>query len=598
MAARYCRAFTSLYPFAEGTDLLYSAATRKAEQVPREDARLIHGCHQFRTLEQHGASLQQSGGGTQAGIVERLKTLAERGFLIRDDRFLAQIQAAASTEGSPPSIATVGATTRSRPELLARGLASFTESAVRCGRSHDYVVIDDGATLEEQSATKGVLEGLSRERGLTIRYAGRTERQSYADALAAAGLEPEVVRFALVGDTAFAVTTGAARNSLLLDTTGDLCLLVDDDSVCRAAGCPQFERGLAFDARTNPTELWFYRDRDSMLADAGFVDDDPLEHHESILGRRLADCLPPNDPSVGVDLSYTTADFGWRLWAHPGRVLATSAGVVGDSGMGSTAYLVLAADSLARLVRSEQDYVSAVTNRQILRAPLRTTISRGTFCAGASLGLDNRVLLPPFVPVQRNSDGLFARTLLRCFRDGYKGYLPWAVLHDPLPPRTQSIEGAHADAARIRLTHILRALILPAAFTQSGDPAVDLRRLGEELIEIASQPPDDFQHTIRPRIARAAGLYLDSMEQAAKSVAVPEFYAARQKTYRQHLSQALATGEYFIPRDVAEGGTGDEIQQAAQRVVLQFGRVLRAWPAMVEAAKMLRGRGVRLAQPV
>jgi hypothetical protein len=88
------------------------------------------------------------------------------------------------------------------------------------------------------------------------------------------------------------------------------------------------------------------------------------------------------------------------------------------------------------------------------------------------------------------------------------------------------------------------------------------------------------------------------MEQAAKSVAVPEFYAARQKTYRQHLSQALATGEYFIPRDVAEGGTGDEIQQAAQRVVLQFGRVLRAWPAMVEAAKMLRGRGVRLAQPV
>jgi hypothetical protein len=537
---------------------------------------------------------------SEAQIVENLRRHAETGLLISDEEFIAHCkQAAARPEGSPPRIASIGATTRNRPELLRRGLESFLENAQRNSRSHDYVVIDDGTTPGEVSSTKSVLEELAHERGATIRYAGRAERHAFAEGLAAeAGVAPEVVRFALLGDAASSITTGAARNSLLLDTVGDLCLLVDDDSVCRVAACPDGAPGLALDSRTNPTELWFYRDRDAMLRDAAFVEQDPLALHEGILGRQIADCLPAASQAADIDLTYTSADFARHVWSHPGRVLATSGGVVGDSGMGSTAYLALPRDSQARLVRSEQDYVSAVENRQILRAPLRTTIARGTFCVGASLGLDNRALLPPFVPVQRNSDGLFARTLLRCFRDGYKGYLPWAVLHDPLPPRAQSIEGAEADAARIRLTHILRALIVPAGFTQSGDPGLDMRRLGEEMIEIASQRSEDFRHTLKPRIVKSAALYLEGIQQAIRPDGAAEFYTRRQKAYWQRLADALTTEEYFLPRDLANSDGAEKILRAAQRVVLQFGRLLRDWTAIVEAAKVLRARGERLAKPV
>jgi hypothetical protein len=81
-------------------------------------------------------------------------------------------------------------------------------------------------------------------------------------------------------------------------------------------------------------------------------------------------------------------------------------------------------------------------------------------------------------------------------------------------------------------------------------------------------------------------------------VNVPKFYAALQSSYRQRIGQALGSGEYFLPRDIAEAGTPEEILKAAQCLVLRFGQVLREWPAIVEAAKMLRGRGVRLAQPV
>ncbi len=597
-SARYCRAFTTRSLFQQASRLLYTPVSKRVRELPSGEAELIQSCSQFRTLEEHAAAWGNKAGDSSSQLIQKLRRYAESGLLVADAQLISQCKLATPPENSPPAITAVGATTRNRPQLLQRGLASFLANARNRGRQHEVVIVDDGVTAEEQAATRQALETVAREGGAEIRYAGRQQRQTYADEVAkAAGLPAEIVRFALLGDPASAITTGAARNSLLIDTVGGLFLLVDDDSVCRVAPCPQHQPGLALDARTNPTELWFYRDRETMLEESQFAEQDPLALHEMILGRPIAECLPPANRAAELDLSYTTADLAQRLWMHPGRVLATSAGVLGDSGMGSTAYLALPPDSLGRLVSSEQNYHAAVVNRQILRAPLRTTISRGTFCVGASLGLDNRVLLPPFVPIQRNSDGLFARTLLRCFRDGFKGYLPWAVLHDPLPPRTQSLEGAEADGARIRLTHILRALIVPDAFTQSGDPGRDLRRLGGELAEIASQPAADFQHTIKARVVKSAALYLDGIERAAKTSAGPEFYSRRQQAHAEQLRRAITTEEYFIPRDLA-GGSAEEVRRAAQRAVLQFGQVLAGWPAIVDAAKKLRSRGVRLSRAI
>jgi hypothetical protein len=566
--------------------------------MPRGDSALLDSCSRFATIEQHAAAWRQTRGEAEARIIEKLRRFAEAGLLLSDEQFVAHCTAGSRQQDEPPRIATIGTTTRGRPDLLKRGLASFFTNARKHQRAFDFVVIDDGISREERAVTRDALLALVQESGAEIRYADRQRRQSFAGELAAeAGVPADVVRFALLGDAAAAITTGAARNSLLIDTAGDLFLMVDDDSVCRVAPCPQAETGLALDARANPTELWFYAGRDAMLRDTRFEELDPLALHETILGRAVADCLPPAGRAADLGLTYASAEFAQRLWSHGGRVMATSAGVIGDSGMGSTAYLAVSPESQRRLARSEQDYLAAVGNRQILRAPPRTTITRGTFCAGASLGLDNRVVLPPFIPVQRNSDGLFARTLQRCFRDGYKGYLPWAVLHDPLPPRTQSPEGAEADATRIRLTHILRALIVPPAFTHSGDPVVDLQRVGEELVEIASQRAEDFQHTVKPLVVKSAAAYLAGIEQATKAAPGPDFYVRRQKDHWKRLSEALATEEYFVPRDLGDG-PAEEIQQTAQRMVRQFGEVLRSWPAVVEAARTLRRRGRRLARAV
>ena len=65
-------------------------------------------------------------------------------------------------------------------------------------------------------------------------------------------------------------------------------------------------------------------------------------------------------------------------------------------------------------------------------------------------GLDNRVLLPPFFPVQRNSDGIFGLMLQKSTWHG-TAFLPSVLLHAP-PPRTFAarcdLDGCRRLAAR------------------------------------------------------------------------------------------------------------------------------------------------------
>jgi hypothetical protein len=64
------------------------------------------------------------------------------------------------------------------------------------------------------------------------------------------------------------------------------------------------------------------------------------------------------------------------------------------------------------------------------------------------------------------------------------------------------------------------------------------------------------------------------------------------------LRQALPGPDYPVPRDLAERFGGTEARPLLQRLVRRFGQLLQVWPDLVAAARALRGRGVRLAQPV
>ena len=77
-----------------------------------------------------------------------------------------------------------------------------------------------------------------------------------------------------------------------------------------------------------------------------------------------------------------------------------------------------------------QSFSLAASLGSWMRVVTRPTITDSGYCMALNLGLDNRHLLPPFLPVQRNQDGVFAAVLTLC-GSGCTGFLPWMVLRAP-----------------------------------------------------------------------------------------------------------------------------------------------------------------------
>ena len=135
--------------------------------------------------------------------------------------------------------------------------------------------------------TEAMLRDFQRESGLPVRFAGLAEREAYAEAIAHEGrVNPGTARFALLGDERCGVTTGSARNCLLLDSASTRVVLADDDGLCRMARPPEAQDGLDLVSQNDPTQFWFYESRDALHRSLSFTDEvDLLGLHEELLGR-------------------------------------------------------------------------------------------------------------------------------------------------------------------------------------------------------------------------------------------------------------------------------------------------------------------------
>jgi hypothetical protein len=475
------------------------------------------------------------------------------------------------------TITTVGIVTRDRLPSLVACLESYLENCRRYARSPEFVVADDSSSAEAADRTKAALLRIIGRYDARIRYAGRQEKSRFAAALAAeSAVSREIIHFALFGDERCALSTGANRNSLLLDAAETLMLAVDDDTLCRIAAPPDHEATPTFFSGYDPSEFWFFPDRERATGSVRFVDADVLGCHEALLGSSVAD--PGGDAETG------------------GRVAMTLNGLIGDSGMASPRYyLTLTGASRDRLVASPQAYRSAFESREVLRSVRQPTITRGPFCMTTFLGLDNRLLLPPFFPVQRNSDGTFGMMLQKCVDGSHVAFLPWILLHAPEPRRTFAPDELWADAAGVRMADIVIGCVL-AHETRSGHATAATRwaDLGKHLQWLGSLDSPDFQARVRAMQQVRNFAFITALHGQLQTYgASPDFWADDVRRMIELMSKASLAEDYLVPRDLLQGRDADAACRLGQELVGKFGELLEAWPTLVDAAKRLRVIGCR-----
>jgi hypothetical protein len=565
------------------------------------DVRLLLACRSFATLDDHARQLGRDlhlGPDQVPSVRCQLASLADAGLLVSHANLLELCRQQPCPPSSPLRIAALGVPTRNRPDSLRRCLTSYAENGRQHGRANDFIVVDDSESTDLRRTNRQVLQELRDRAPGALFYAGPEERARYADALIRqAGLPVDAVRFALLNPAGCPVTTGASRNTLLLHTAGEMLLQVDDDTVCQLAAAPEVQGGLALSSQYDPTEFWFSAEGEPVLAGGAGVDRDFLAIHEQLLGKCLAECV--GDAGTDLDFGPMNASFFRRLRTETPRVLVTAAGVAGDSGMGSSVYfLMLDGDSRARLHRSEGHYQAALASHQVMRAVTRLTVSDGGFCRAVNLGLDNRQLLPPFLPVQRNQDGVFGTLLRSCFGGGLFGFLPWLLSHRPPTPRRLAPDHLWQSIAGVTTGQVFQ--LLAGALAPGPGPKESgqrLRALGQSLAEWGAAPAADFEEMVRLHLWNHLGRQAALLEsQLTRYGGWPPYWADDARMLLAALREALPLEHYVVPADLRGAFGLGEARAAFQGLVRQFGQLLQVWPDMVEAAKGLRARGIRPAE--
>ena len=216
------------------------------------------------------------------------------------------------------------------------------------------------------------------------------------------------------------------------------------------------------------------------------------------------------------------------------------------------------------------------------------------------LGFDNRSLLPPFFPVQRNADGVFGLLLQKYMTGSHVAFLPWVLLHAPEAPRAFSPDEVRSDGASVRMADVVIACVLGH---QAGNgrfsDATRLGRLGKHLQELGALTLLDFEAHVRSLQRYRAHAFITTLQSHLQTYgASPPFWADDVTQVTELMLKAATTEDYVVPRDLRHGRDVEQARRLSQQLVARFGELLEAWPTLVAAATRLRARGSRLTDPV
>ncbi|MBN1947987.1 MAG: hypothetical protein JW797_20130 [Bradymonadales bacterium] len=574
-------------------ELVYSHSSRESRILPAPMADLLKRCRSFDTLEGHAEALVDElmlDPDQVPTLLDQLRSLAEQRLLVSRQeigRNWAQIEDPAT----PVEIENVAMVTCDRVESARRCFDSTIRSLKERGRTPRYLVFDDTRDRETAYRYREMLGELTRALGVPISYAGREEKQRLAGWLTEAGLPAPVVQFALFGLPPCQMTVGANHNAELLTLAGEPFINMDDDTLCRIAKAPERADGIELFSRADPTQLWYYPDRQAALAAEDGEPTDVLAMHRRFLGQSLRGCVQ----SCGGVASLVADQASPRILAvldrDGGKVLATMTGLMGDSGMEVSSYNLLRdGASLDRLTRSGASYQRLAYTREVRRTVLRPTLSEGLHLMTPNIALDNRLLLPPFFPVQRNQDGIFGATIRLLFPEGYVGFLPYMVAHEPLQGRASSRKDNLIAFTRMRAAEILIQLIL--AFELPGGTwltAERTRALGYHLVDLGALAPTDFADVVSKRLARLVANQVSMFDRMIEeNEDRPEFWIRDVEEYRDTLLDAAIDPDYALPRDLAALVPPKQALPLMQELVRHYGELLILWPDMVQTARSLR----------
>ena len=601
---QYIAAYLAAYPAHQGRVLVSNRSTGRPDLLSEQLFGILRQADRFATIAGHMKKLFTAGWEDDGSgfIQSAFQELIARRLLVPKGSFQASLLEKADSREAPPRVSSVIIPTRNRIPQLQRCLGSWIASNQKHDRHPEYIVLDDSRRKNQDANLQEILTPFTAE-GTRISCAGMEEKTRFVGELVRTakgdGLPKDVVTFALFGDEAYTQTYGANRNALLLDTAGELIVMTDDDTMCQPAVLGESEPALALSSMKDPAITRFHADRRQLVGSVRTIDVDILSWHEKVLGRSVAGCMSALGPDSTLDVENITPESAHFFGKALKVVRATASGHWGDAGMDSPYLLLeLSGESRDLLMRSKERYAQAKESREIFRSVSRYTICDNAIFMANNAGIDNRSLLPPFLPVGRNEDGIFAMTMRACAEDTLICHIPIAVLHSPLESR--GYEPGPSPIAAPRLAEIVSAIM--STFNPSpGHASVSerLSDLGSLFVDVGSQKIEDFREYVESAWVAAASRYIGYLEYLLNLYqGHPDYWAEDVLSFIERLTDFTVHKSAAAPRELLETQSPEQAMETCRRVVRKYGELLHWWPVIYGTARQLREAGTRLVRRV
>lgn len=568
--------------------------TGSAHLVPKHAVRILLSCQRFATIPEHARRIcaEFRLGPLHIGAVEKqLAEFCDKGLLLPRSLLVDKLRSE-STIDTPPPITQFGVLTRNRPDCLKKCIESYGRCANQFGRKLVFVVADQ-SDPQIAITNREILKALSDSSGVEIWHLDSDETTKICTELHKCSDIPlDLIEFGLFGDPERkAFSGGANRNLLLLSSVGQLFLQSDDDSYCEVIPSPDQTGGLELTSNVDPAEFWFPDQAELAELRATIAEVDLFAIHEQLLGKSLQQCASESNGELIVEA--TSSGFERRFNVDGSRVLATNAGLIGESGRAEGQPMrVLDGASVERITRSEELYRYVQRTHQVLRGVSRSTVTETAVCFGFNLAVDNRDAFPPFIPMFRGEDSVFTPLFRAATAGGFFAIQPWLVYHegaggkkrlDVYEPKTTTMTSFAAGLIRILNSYQVR--------TFSHDTSRRLQAIGDLLEDVGQLSHREFIGVSKHLLWQSASSELMKAEAILRqNPNKPEYWSKDVRDYISDRRNGLLAPDAAFAVDVAERFGTEEVGKKQQALLKQFGALLKAWPELRRAAAIVRDR--------
>jgi hypothetical protein len=380
-------------------------------------------------------------------------------------------------------------------------------------------------------------------------------------------------------------TSGGRRNLAALLTAGENLLIMDDQIIVSPWTLDERQEGLVCGGHFEQRDGRSFAHRQGAFAATTPIDIDLLHSQSVLLEQRFADLLKAADR---VDFRHACAHVvagALGFGDYVVRLVAT--GIAGESAMWCPQRCALFASGRLRaiLAADETAFRTALDSREVHRIARSPLVTHNPAGIAHCVALSNRVLMPPFMPHDRNDEVLWAAIF--GYMDPYAlyGHVPYGVFRDS-GQSPSGVDGETIPSATGSTLSDLFAWILERASRAgfSKSPLERCGRLATVLHELSELDTREFGGVVTEAIVEMRCRELGTLEDAIAKGAYPQYWLAAFEEYRRVFRVNAPRSEFCVPVEFRHRDSSHAGFDRSRRCIAEYAMLLKQWPALWNAA--------------